>query len=426
MSHYTASLEDSALELDPADEEFAPKLEEICASFRDFGTSLSEFLANRYGIEKDPSACLDLLQRKFRENIGTKPRGMEKWFTNGAGISRKTAFQLVFALDLDVDETNDFFRRIYLDRSFNCHDLTEAVYYFCRKHHLDYKTAKEILTEVEQAAKSVPSKDPKEHRTREVLFTSSIRNMISSMTSKDQLVKYLCDNYDAFTASQVSARAQIRELWDEITKDGGLAKKEAECLLSESMAYSFVQKGEDSRDKEEKEEAARFRSDVPAVGTGSDSVWSTLSQIFGLDGKQMQDFGRDRSLRPILKKNSILHAQAQRDFPDRDGIEKAKSGAKMSDDRIRRILVLLGFYAFWAGRLCDENGKKRTVQKSDGADCYYTLNRRLLEAGFQSLYFGNPYDWIFLWSMKDEDPLGTFRYYLGEVYAVHLEETKEP
>ena len=92
MSHYTASLEDSALELDPADEEFAPKLREICASFRDFGTSLSEFLIKRYGTEKDPSACLDLLQRKFLENIGNKPRGMEKWFTSGAGISRKTAF----------------------------------------------------------------------------------------------------------------------------------------------------------------------------------------------------------------------------------------------------------------------------------------------------------------------------------------------
>lgn len=425
MSHYTASLEDSALELDPADEEFAPKLREICASFRDFGTSLSEFLAKRYGIEKDPSACLDLLQRKFRENVGSKPRGMEKWFTGGAGISRKTAFQLVFALDLDVTETNDFFRRIYLDRSFNCHDLTEAVYYFCRRHHLDYKAAKEILSEVEQAAKSAPAKDPKESGTREVLYTSSIQNMISSMTSKDQLVQYLGDNYDAFTASQESARLQIRELWGAITEDGGLAKREAKCLLSGSMAYSFVKKGEHPRDKEEKEEAARFRSDVPAVGTGSDSVWSTLSQIFGLDRKQLQDFGSDRSLKQILKDNSILHAQAQRDFPDRDGIEKALNGAKMSDDRIRRILVFLGFYAFWTSRLYDENGKKRTAQESDGADCYYTLNRRLLEAGFQSLYFGNPYDWIFLWSMKDEDPLGTFRYYLGEVYAVHLEETEE-
>ena len=51
------------------------------------------------------------------------------------------------------------------------------------------------------------------------------------------------------------------------------------------------------------------------------------------------------------------------------------------------------------------------------------MNSLLLEAGFQELYLGNPYDWIFLWCMNDEEPLDTFRYYLGEVFATHIEET---
>ena len=44
------------------------------------------------------------------------------------------------------------------------------------------------------------------------------------------------------------------------------------------------------------------------------------------------------------------------------------------------------------------------------------LNRQLLEAGYQELYLGNPYDWIFLYCSKSEEPLITFREFIHELY----------
>lgn len=46
------------------------------------------------------------------------------------------------------------------------------------------------------------------------------------------------------------------------------------------------------------------------------------------------------------------------------------------------------------------------------------INARLLDAGYPELYIGNPYDWLFMWALKDYDnPLFAFRYYMGEVFA---------
>ena len=53
------------------------------------------------------------------------------------------------------------------------------------------------------------------------------------------------------------------------------------------------------------------------------------------------------------------------------------------------------------------------------------INARLLDAGYLKLYAGNPYDWIFMWALNDENPLIAFRYYMGEVFAVKEENTED-
>jgi len=34
---------------------------------------------------------------------------------------------------------------------------------------------------------------------------------------------------------------------------------------------------------------------------------------------------------------------------------------------------------------------------------------------------GNPYDWIFMWALNDENPLWAFRFFIGEVFAAKEE-----
>ena len=52
------------------------------------------------------------------------------------------------------------------------------------------------------------------------------------------------------------------------------------------------------------------------------------------------------------------------------------------------------------------------------------MNRYLLDAGYPELYPGNPYDWIFLWALRDDYPLEAFRSYIGELFAVKSEQDR--
>ena len=50
--------------------------------------------------------------------------------------------------------------------------------------------------------------------------------------------------------------------------------------------------------------------------------------------------------------------------------------------------------------------------------------KRFIELHYD-LYAGNPYDWIFLWALSDEQPLYAFRSYVMEIFAVHSEKMND-
>jgi hypothetical protein len=74
--------------------------------------------------------------------------------------------------------------------------------------------------------------------------------------------------------------------------------------------------------------AAREKKELLDNGSGkkdaSDckehSIWSIYLQILGLDDGQVSTLNTDRSIKPILKDNKLLHPIAQEKFPDREGL----------------------------------------------------------------------------------------------------------
>lgn len=75
------------------------------------------------------------------------------------------------------------------------------------------------------------------------------------------------------------------------------------------------------------------------------------------------------------------------------------------------MIILLGSYYLWrqAARA------QARAQKILELDVYIQeMNDRLNEAGLPPLYYGNPFDWLFLYSAKEEDPLAYFREVLAE------------
>ena len=80
-------------------------------------------------------------------------------------------------------------------------------------------------------------------------------------------------------------------------------------------------------------------------------------------------------------------------------------------------MLLFHFYVFWCafklGDFGDEDGKLSEIYR-DEADVL------LEECGYEPLYAGNPFDWVFLFSAGHENPLETFRNILLTLYQVEI------
>lgn len=397
MNSYTDTLEAGAAEL--YEYEALEKLPGIIASFRGHGAALGEFL-NTHGYpenaEDSVSAKAAFLKQRFEAaGIGAaKARGAEKWLTEMNGFERETGFRIAFALGLDIDGTNDFFRTVLLDRGFDCHTIEEAIYYYCIFNRRGWKTAESLIGEA-----PVPGKIPAPSDGT-VLYTKNIISFIRSCPDDQALIRYFKENITQFGYNQVKAREFIKSLWESIAAPGGLADREWKILLNES-----------GRDR-----------------TGlKDSTWEIYLQILGLDTDDAKAIETDRTIKPILENQMFMHEFAAANFPNRQSIEKILRGGSTRHDLIRKTLILLAFYKYWAQRaLSRHSSPSYEAEPYDRDRCLAELDQYLLDAGFPEMYAGNPFDWIFLWAAGRAAPLLAFRSYWQLLSAEFNDKNKTP
>lgn len=420
MNQYTEFLMDQARELSSIEDDYERQLRETASSFRDFGTALTYFIVD-HGYKGDPSNVTEkseYLRKCYKESqIQDPPRDFKKWFSPGYAPKRATVFPLLFALKLDIEESNDFFRRVQFERSFDCHTATEAVFYFCIKNKLSYTEAKEAISQIQKKIKSpIPKQD--------VLFTKTVVDHLDSIRDLSGVISYISENQSDFDYNNVTAAKIIRELWSEIKGENGLATLEGELIDSLNS-----DRGKDPSKNSEEEhviEQKMFEDDF-VIANADASTWTIYSQILGLDNytsiKQKND--SNRALSSIIKNNVLLPLRASDCFPNRQSIDAVLRGDAGDNETFRKILILLSFYVFWAKITIEHKDLFWGAKGGDNERCEYSINAYLLEAGYPELYAGNPYDWIFLWSMNDDTPLPALRCYIGEILAVNSETTNE-
>lgn len=407
MNQYTEFLDIQAESLSPDDDFYEEKLLAIAALFKGFNEALTAFLV-RHGYTGDPLDADEkakYIRTKFKDADIPVPRDIKNWFDPGKSIGRDTAFQICFAFGMTVEETNDFFRRVYFERSFDCHSISEAVYYFCIRNGIGYQEAQHILAQMPTDKKGAIRTD------REVLYTGTIMKFINGAKSAEELVAYVNEHLEQFGYNNVTATKHIQDLWHTISQENGLAYQEG-CLLDKAF-NRYHEKSESDDD------------DYTVVTQKADSSWRIYSQILGLDKHQTVKYGAKRSIKQLLVNNALLPPLAEGSFPDRDGIEKITKGAHVSHERIRKTMILLEFYSYWAQEIVKAKDAYCEATKTEAERCIDKINRYLLEASYPELYHGNPYDWIFLWAVNDTCPLLAFREYIAELIAFKSEQLAE-
>lgn len=405
MSQYTEFYNRETKTLFLEDDRFEERLLEIVSHFRGFDEALTAFIeAHGYtGDLTDVLAKAQFLREKFKAANVKPPRDFKEWFVPNKKFSRKTAFQICFAFGLGVDETNDFFRCVQFERGFDCHTISEAVYYFCMRNGLSYTEAQEIIDRipVPKKVKAIPN--------REVLYTGTIIEYINGIDDKEKLIQYIIDNINDFQYNNATAIKYIQELWSEISKTDGLAAQEGTII--------------------DRNNQSEVKLDDYVVASSDASTWIIFSQIIGLANYQESEYATkyDRSLSSVLSENKLMPLKADYCFPSRQNIDKLIRGDLVGDDEIiRKMLIFLVFYTHWAKLIISSKNDAFYLAKfSDAERCLDTINARLLDAGYPELYAGNPYDWLFMWALNDENPLSAFRYYMGEVFDVKKENTED-
>ncbi len=403
MGAYTEFFEDASANIYYEAEDLIEELKKTTDLFRTFDKALDTFIFEHgyTGDLNDESQKIDYIITKFKDVNVPVPRNIKKWYSEHKSIERKTAFQICYAFELPIDEANDFLRRICLFRGFDCHSMDEVVTYFSLKQKLSYSQSQNILKELTLIK---PGKIGSEN----VIYTDFIEDEIDQIESEQELIEYLSTNGTMFEYNNATACSTIKNLWQSIAKEDGIASKEKKKLY-----YSF-DKEENSIDEKTDLNTRKERKRM------DDSVWEIYLQILGLSGNLASEFYKNRSIKAILKDNKLLHPLAEEAFPDRDGLNKLLKGEHLSYERVRKIMIILVFYKFWAGKALSQNNYEAGYNDADR--CRADIDNFLTEAGYPVLYAGNPYDFIFLYSNNSDAPLLTFRVYMKDLYYLKNEE----
>ena len=409
MGNYTSILEDMTYDIFEADDylEELKKAEEV---FRTFDKALDTFITNHgyVGDLLNVDEKVTFITCKLKEAGVPVPRNIKKWYSEHKRIERKTAFQLCFAFGLQVDEVNDFLRRVCLTRGFDCHDVEEVVYFFALKNRLSYADAMNILSKVLIVKPDRMSKE-------DIVYTEFIAEEIDDIKTAEELILYLNENIDKFGYNNATSFEIIQSIWNDISKEDGIALREKKLL--------YVAFDKDTNEEQEEKDTDKKRKERKRI---DDSLWEIYLQILGLSGSYADGIYKDRSIKAILKDNELLHPLAEDSFPDRDGLNKILNGEHVSYERVRKLLILLVFYKFWANKALVN--KHYYAEYSDLESCRFNINANLMDAGYPSLYPGNPYDFIILMCLNSDDrnPLITFRDYMQEMFFNKMDSNGNP
>lgn len=371
---YTQQMENALFqqwdEFDDYNEDYSTLIEKLNSenSFRTFGDGLLFFLQKRQP-ELNAETAIKYIEKICEETNVSKSdiasaNTLKSWFKGGprpkkGEDSRMSMFALAFALRLTPNETAELFHKVYLDRAFDYRNANEIIYYFCLNNQKTWQDANRLIQMAHYNSADIVDA---------TVYTSQIKADIEAIADDSALLSYIDIHGHNLAKKSVSAKQIAQKLLEQAK---ATAQKEAELP----------------------EYAERFS------GRDRDSLNFTYEVITDLS------VSGDKGTKTLFK-NSRLPKEIKSRFPESVTLSKKDP----SYEELRKLIILLFSYTYWF-RMQAEN---RIIDLDDYIE---EINVHLDESGFSLMYYGNPYDWMFLYCALSDRPLDTFRGLLAEVLA---------
>lgn len=334
------------------------------SSFRTFGEGLLGYIKNKEP-EVDEENIIKYISKLCEKNgvpikdIASKGT-LKNWFFKGmkpkkSEDSRRSVFAIAFALGLNPKDTSELFHKVYLDRAFDFRNIEDIVYYYCLDNNKDWEYAKDLILKVE----ITESND-------KTMYTSQMQKDIRKINSDDALFEY------------------IKKHSHNLEKKNLSAKKNFQILLEKSCALVNIEAKQPG-----------FEEQIKFHNTKSSSF--VYKFIIG------QFFAGTKGTATLFA-NARLPKEIRNRFPEIITFSKNN----LSYEELRKVIILLSSYNFWFNQ-------KINIDETDIEDYIQEINAILFDSGFSKMYYGNPYDWMFLYCSLSENPLDTFRGMIDEV-----------
>lgn len=336
---------------------------------RSFGDGLLAIISSKYSDVNINNVIARIKDYAKSNGIPLKEIAAENtlanWFKNDkrpkkGDTSRGSMFALAFAMNFNVAETKYLFENVYLDRAFDYRKEKELIYYFCLKAGKTWTEAEDLIEKAKNLTKQYEDK---------TILTLEIQSELKAINDEEALLSYIATHGHNFEKNNVKAKKVFAEL---------LSRAKTTALIEVRKMDKELPKGK--------------------WNLGDEISNNTLFEII-TDQKASSKAGTK-----TIFNNVDLPQEITNRFPEAGTFSKTN----MTYEEIRKAIILLHFYNY-----CIDNWNE-----TDFDEFVEEMNNILNDCCLAELYPGNPFDWLFLYSMTYEDyPLDVFRGVIAE--ALH-------
>ena len=278
---------------------------------------------------------------------------------------RHNCYNFCIALGMNINETFEFMLKHFQIMPFYYKNRTDAIYFYCILHNRSYDT----IMKMREIAKTFPAtNDDSAH-------TEYIGRKISEIDDDEEFLDYLknyCydDEHQFFTA-----RRLILELLGKCKKLTGI--KSNSKLLMDMTGYNNQ------------------------IGWNSDEV----------------------VVRKGISKGSFP-AEFTTSFPDDNVLSRIINNQIVSDEALRKTLILLCFYHYYKSRdnAIGEAKISTEIIKESYEEFCAECDGHLAECGYAQLYPRNLFDWHVLCCTNSEYPIEALKSLIKQMYTDKVDE----
>lgn len=400
MASYTEKMEDTVFwwgELDEYDGDYSALIDAMNSQkfFRTFGDALLDFLQKSNPDVTEETAVKYIKQRCEESgvpcaDIARSPNTMKDWFRKDvrprkSDTSRRSMFAIAFALRLTPQQTADLFHKVYLDRAFDFRSQHEIVYYFCLQNHKTWDDAQRLIDYLWSA---------NYEKVDHTVATIHIKAAVQAFSDEKALTDYVLSHGHNLEQKTLKAKAHLEEL---IRDAANIVEEETSLEARRNWAQKTdAQKGEF---EDEHSVMAKYRK---CDADSNNHIYEVITE------QRVHDISWSGT-RTVFH-NARLPDEIRKRFPEAGTFSKKNP----TYEEQRKLIILLASYIHWYKSIHPE--KYRAAFEPDFDSYIEWIDGYLTDCGFAPMYYGNPYDWLFMCcALSPTDPLDRFRNILADV-----------